>query len=74
MAQTRDGNITRGNGTPQGSVSFRAGMRVIFENGDGDGDKILSTKVGGAGTGKHSPPHPHPVPNIYIYNIIKYYK
>ena len=43
---------------------------TIFKDGDGDENKILSPKIGGAEIEKHSPPRL--VPDIY--NIIKYYK
>ena len=61
----RDNNITRGD-----SPCLGRGRGIIFGDGDGDEDKILSPKVDEAGTGKYSSPHLHPIPDIYIYMYI----
>ena len=56
-SMTRDGNITR-----EDPPHLGRGWGAMF----GDGDKILSPKVGRVRTGKHSPPCTVLVPDIYI--------
>ncbi|GMN40897.1 hypothetical protein TIFTF001_010126 [Ficus carica] len=51
----RDGNILREDGAPQGSSRTGRGWGTKFEDGDGDGDKILSLKLSSAGMEKALP-------------------